>query len=126
MSKRKNVSIIMVTIIIYVFNQMFKNTIPVISLKWFMTCYFNDIIGSVTFIAYCNLIFAMGNKNIVKIWQIELLMLGCGIFWEYITPFFRKNTVSDIYDIGAYMFGGLIYWMIFKALAWKNHVCYDK
>lgn len=51
------------------------------------------------------------NKKLIKLWEIELLMLFCGLFWEYLTPLFRKNTVSDIFDVLAYMVGGLIYWM---------------
>lgn len=50
----------------------------------------------------------------IKLWRIELLMFFCGIFWEYIAPMFRANTVSDTWDMLAYMIGGFLYWIITK------------
>ena len=44
----------------------------------------------------------------------------CGTIWEYVTPLFRKNTVSDIGDIVAYMIGGIVYWLINKILIKRN------
>lgn len=111
MSKKKNLIIVGITVGLYVLNQIIKTKIPIEAIKWFMSCYFNDTIGGITFVAYCNLIFGFYNKKLIKLWEIELLMLFCGLFWEYLTPLFRKNTVSDIFDVLAYMVGGLIYWM---------------
>ena len=45
-------------------------------------------------------------------WQIEALLLLAGLFWEYVTPLFRENTVSDIWDVVAYMMGGFLYWIL--------------
>lgn len=39
-------------------------------------------------------------------------MFFSGVFWEYVTPIFRQNTVSDVWDILAYMAGGFMYWLI--------------
>lgn len=94
------------------FNQIVKNNISIDAVRWFMTCYFNDTIGGITFVAYCNVVFNFYDKELLKLWQIELLMFSCGVFWEYLTPLFRENTVSDIWDILAYMIGGFIYWAI--------------
>jgi len=79
-----------------------------------MSSYFNDIIGGMTFTAYTNIILSFRNITISKLWQIELLMLFCGIFWEFITPFYRVDTISDIWDIFAYMLGGLLYWIVIR------------
>lgn len=79
-----------------------------------MSCYFNDTVGGITFIAYCNLVFSFYCRKMIKLWQIELLMFFCGVFWEYLTPVFRKDTVTDVRDILAYMSGGFIYWVIMK------------
>lgn len=112
MSKKKNLIIIFITITLYIVNQNIKTRIPVEVIRWFMSCYFNDTIGGITFIAYCNIVFSFYERKMIKLWQIELLMFFCGFFWEYLTPLFRKDTVSDIFDIVAYMVGGLIYWII--------------
>ncbi|MBP3330820.1 MAG: hypothetical protein J6L89_08315 [Clostridia bacterium] len=64
--------------------------------------------------SYTNIITEFKKVRLIKLWQIELLLLGCGFFWEYITPLFRKETVSDMWDIAAYMLGGVIYWAVNK------------
>lgn len=112
--KKGNLFIIIITLILYGINQKVKMYIPFKYLKWFMTCYFNDVIGGMTFTAYCSIVFEYYHKQLKKLWHIELLMFSCGIFWEYITPLFRHNTVSDPYDILAYMLGGLLCWGVQK------------
>lgn len=112
MSKRKNLIIIGITVALYIVNQVIKTRIPIEAIRWFMSCYFNDTVGGITFMAYCNIVFSFYNREMLKLWQIELLMFFCGFFWEYLTPIFRANTVSDVYDICAYMVGGIIYWGI--------------
>ena len=79
-----------------------------------MCCYFNDFIGSITFVSYVNTVCSFKDYRLEKLWQIELLLFGSGIFWEYITPLFRKSTTTDIWDLLAYLLGGLSYWMITK------------
>lgn len=112
MKKKENLILIMIIFCLYVLNQNIKNIIPIKFIRWFAMCYFNDIIGSMGFIAYCNIITDFYNKEIRKLWQILTVLLCSGIFWEYITPLYRKDTITDVWDIGAYMFGGVIYWMI--------------
>ena len=104
--------LILVTLVLYGINQIFKQQIPWTGLRLFMCGYFNDIIGSITFLAYVNLVLSTRNLSMEKLWQIELMMLGCGFFWEVITPLFRKSTVSDFWDGVAYLFGGFLYWLI--------------
>ncbi len=114
MSKKKNLLIIGITIVLYITNQIIKTKIPIKPIRWFMSCYFNDTIGGITFLAYCNIVFSFYNRKIVKLWQMELLMFLSGLFWEYVTPIFRQNTVSDVWDIFAYMVGGFLYWLIIR------------
>lgn len=113
--RRKNFILILVTIVLYIINQCIKNKIPIEGIRWFMTCYFNDTIGGITFMAYCGLVFEHYHRRMTKLWQIILLMASCGFFWEYITPLFRTNTISDPWDILAYVCGGIIYWLIMRS-----------
>jgi len=112
--KQTNVLLIAITLILYIINQFTKTDIINPFIKWFMCCYYNDIIGSITFASYVNLVCSYREYCLSKLWQIELLLLGSGIFWEYVTPIFRKNTVTDIWDLFAYLFGGFLYWLIIK------------
>lgn len=114
MAKRKNILLISVTIVLYIINQCIKDKIPIYGVKWFMTCYFNDTMGGITFMAYCGLVSEHYHRRMTKLWQVVLLMTSCGFFWEYITPLFRPNTITDPWDILAYVCGGLIYWLIIR------------
>lgn len=114
MLRKNNFIIIGITILLYIINQILKNKIPIESIRWFMDCYFNDTIGGITFVAYCNIVFSFYNRKMIKLWQIEYLLFFAGLFWEYVTPIFRKNTVSDIWDVAAYMMGGFLYWLIVR------------
>lgn len=114
MAKKRNFLIIGITIILYTINQIIKSKIPINAIRWFMSCYFNDTIGGMTFSAYYNTVLAFRGKQMSKLWQIELLLFFAGLFWEYVTPIFRANTVSDICDVLAYMIGGVLYWLIIR------------
>lgn len=114
MAKRKNLILIFVTIILYTINQCIKNKIHINEIKWFMSCYFNDIVGGITFMAYCGIVFEHYRRKMTKLWQVIFLMVNCGFFWEYITPLFRPNTISDPWDILAYVCGGFIHWLIIR------------
>lgn len=114
MSRKNNLILISITLVLYLINQCLKTEIPIEPIRLFMSCYFNDMIGGITFCAYCSLMLSLCNKSINKLFQILLLMFFCGIFWEYVTPLFRLNTVSDPFDILAYILGGIIYWSLLK------------
>lgn len=47
-----------------------------------------------------------------KLFHILVFTFFCGIFWEYIVPLYREDTVSDLFDIMAYLLGTLIFWYI--------------
>lgn len=109
----KNIILILITLVIYAINQNVKMGIANDAIRWFMTCYFNDMIGGITFTAYCCIFVELYKGSIIKLHQIEVILFLSGVFWEYITPLYR-NTISDPWDIAAYMFGGLLYWVIIK------------
>lgn len=98
----------------YCLNQITKENINNEILSIFMCGYFNDIIGSITFMAYINIVLDLKQLNIHKLHHIIMVMLGCGFFWEVITPIFRKSTVADFWDAVAYLCGGILYWLILK------------
>ena len=38
------------------------------------------------------------------------------MFWEYVTPLYRKKSVSDWLDVFAYVLGGITYWFIVRMI----------
>lgn len=114
MHGKNNIGLICMTLLLYVLNQIYKTSFENEAIRWFMCCYFNDIIGGVTFLAYTNLMLKFQRLELKKLHHIEAYMLMCGLFWEYITPLFRADTVSDIWDVAAYIGGGMLYWGIMR------------
>ena len=47
-------------------------------------------------------------------------MFCCGVFWEYVTPLFRVETVSDPFDILTYIVGGILYWLLSMCIIHKK------
>lgn len=112
---KKNIFLIIITVSFYLINQVFKYNYSNVYVNWFMTCYFNDIVGSIAFIAYCNILLEYRLYNHLKLNQIIALLFLCGLFWEYIAPLFISYSISDPLDVVAYISGGLIYyWLITK------------
>ena len=114
MTRKLNIWIIVITLILYTINQCTKEKICNEAISLFMCGYFNDIVGSITFMAYVNALLEFKQLSINKLWQISLIMLICSFFWEIITPLFRTSTVADFWDAVAYLIGGFFYWLILK------------
>ena len=90
-------------------------------IKWFFSGYLNDILGSVIFLLYLCLVQSfLKRKYIFRFVHIVIITFFCGILWEYLTPVYRPDTVSDPWDILAYMFGGVLFWYVFNGKSLMN------
>ena len=110
----KNDGIIIICLLMYVANQLTKNKIPVPLISFFAKNYFNDVVCGCLVVAFSNHIlkyYKNGEYRIKKLYFVLLFVLVCGIFWEFIIPFIRKNSTSDYVDIFAYLVGGILYWV---------------
>lgn len=88
----------------------------------FFSGYLNDILGTVVFLLYlCIVRSVLKIQYRFKLVHVVIITLVCGIIWEYLTPFYRNDTVSDPWDILAYMFGGILFWYIFKGKTLMNN-----
>jgi hypothetical protein len=84
----------------------------------FVNGYFNDGIAGLLLPSYTNIIwFLFSPKDreyyFTKLWVIITLMFGAGVFWEFFSPLYCE-TVTDNWDILAYVTGGIVYWVIIK------------
>lgn len=65
------------------------------------------------FSSYVNIILYIKKyPPITKISHIFIMMLCCGLFWEYVCPIFLDYSVSDFFDVIAYILGGGLYYCI--------------
>lgn len=93
-------------------------------IDYFLHCYFNDVVGTVCFFLILSLLlsFKEGKRVVFKLYHIEIIIIASGLFWEFITPLYRKDCTTDPFDIGAYVAGSLIFWYIFNGKSLINHI----
>lgn len=111
---KKNMAAAAVTFGLYLINRRVR-TMAGGAAGFFLRCYFNDIVGSITFMSLVNIVLLfLGFRGITDLLRTEGLLLAAGLFWEYGAPLLRSDTVSDPFDILAYMLGGLLYLLIIR------------
>lgn len=96
-------------------------------IMYFLNGYLNDILGTVVFLLYLCIVLSFLNKNFTfRLIHVELMVLICGILWEYVTPLYRIDTVSDPFDILAYTVGGLLFWYACNGNSLMNDINTEK
>ena len=76
----------------------------------FLSSYGADVLAGAWILCFLNLVMVWsGRKPVRRISLALLFVLGCGVFWEYVTPLYLSRAVSDPLDVAAYLAGGLIY-----------------
>ena len=93
-----------------VLNKQFHFSSANACLDSFFHCYFNDLIGSFSFCAFCNYLLHFCEKSLDRYWKIIALMVFCGFIWEVVTPYFRLDSVGDLFDFICYITGGSLYY----------------
>jgi hypothetical protein len=91
---------------LYFINNTLLST-PTNIIERFNAYYLNDMLAPILFLAYINI--ALYIRSFKDIMTVTLL---AGLFWEYVSPLFKANSVSDPLDICAYMMGGIIFYII--------------
>lgn len=106
----KELLFIIPMMIVYVLNRLFKNYIDIPVIGYLCRCHLNDFIGGGVFLCYINILLIMckqkPNHSIIFVLIMTLLASVC---WEYIAPIFLVYSVSDPYDVAAYILGGIFY-----------------
>ena len=51
-------------------------------------------------------------KALTKLLPCLGLSLVCGLFWEYAAVLYLPHSVSDVWDIAAYMSGAAVWWLL--------------
>lgn len=53
------------------------------------------------------LLAAAGRSLRLRFLPVSAFLLGCGLFWEYVTPLYLPRSVSDPRDVLAVWLGGM-------------------
>ena len=105
-----------ITIFLYALNNLFFKRMTEGAFYYFFVGYFNDLICPLFFISYVNIILSFIHKRISNLVHIILLCLICGLVWEFVAPFLKKDSVTDVFDLVCYCWGGSLYWLIHKII----------
>lgn len=75
----------------------------------FFAWYFHDILAGAMILSLANLLLSAGRlPPLTKVLPAAAFLLGCGLFWEYVSPLLISGSVSDPLDLLAYLAGGLV------------------
>lgn len=67
--------------------------------------------------SYTNVLFLIfRNKPFIDLSKILLLIIGAGCYWEFVGPFLKTTSVTDVFDLLSYLTGSLFYYFSFKKI----------
>lgn len=115
-SKQRDTSILVCVLFLYGLNRfVFRKVVDIAIISYLLKCHFNDWLGGIFIIAYINNLLQHSKYKRYKINTLPcaiLINILCGIVWEFVGPYIFHHGVSDLYDIVAYILGGITYIMI--------------
>lgn len=112
---RKNLSLIIICLILFVINTLFLKKMNFETLNSFFRGYLNDLLAPIIFLSFMNLLLKnILNIEINKAIYLFIITLFISFIWEYMAIFVKNNAVFDYLDIIVYLLGCLIYYIIIK------------
>ena len=60
-------------------------------------------------------------RPVERIFPASLFLLGCGLFWEVLTPLYLPRSVGDPWDVLAVWLGGLALLVLWRRLDRPRH-----
>ena len=72
-------------------------------------------------LSFVNIVLLYTGKTLVKLWQVLLFTLACGLLWEFGTLLVPEgisglpSATLDPIDFVFYFAGGLLFWLVNKA-----------
>ena len=101
-------------LLLYILNKFYLRDL----LNWsFGKYYLNDVLAGLLIVGIVNILSIYGNQRrllLIRLPRILVFTFLCGVFWEYITPLYLHYSISDPFDVVAYMFGGFCYWIVIR------------
>lgn len=77
-------------------------------LRDLLAWYGADFLAGGLMLCILNALLALTRRPPVRCFgAATLFLLGCGLFWEYVTPLYLSRSVGDPWDLLAYWLGGM-------------------
>ena len=115
-----NAVLIFVVLVLYLLNNNYFKSHTTGITRYFLVCYFNDLICPLLFFSYANLLLLTVDKEITQVWLTCLVGLCASCFWEFGAPYIKSTAITDPIDIAFYLAGSIIYWRILRCVR-KTH-----
>lgn len=85
-----------------------------IALPWFVNNYLNDILSIplTLFIILAIIRLCRGSSYLLSTAMISSVVLYYAIYFEYYLPQHNPRYTSDIFDVGCYAMGGVVFYLL--------------
>ena len=71
-----------------------------------------DALAGTLMLCVVNILLALaGRPPLRRFAAVTLFLLGCGLFWEVVTPLYLLRSVGDSRDVLACWLGGMALWL---------------
>lgn len=105
-------------VLFYSNNLVLKQAVPpdATLLSLLVHNHLNDFLGGIAFLGYTNLLLDLvrPSARICRLPFCLAYIFLCGLFWEYLAPFFVPGSIADPLDLAAYVFGSAVYWCLLR------------
>lgn len=108
-----NIIFLLVVFVIYIVNQ---NIIKGLTDNVIVHSYLNDLLAMNLLLPFSNILLWSKGKGIYSLKNIYIFTLLVGIEWEYVTPLYKGDSISDLKDIVAYFLGATLYYILYKTI----------
>lgn len=76
-----------------------------------------DFLAGGLMVCLLSALLELSDRRPLRRWvSASAFLLGCGLFWEYVTPLYLARSVSDPWDLLAVWLGGMGMLLIFKVI----------
>lgn len=100
---------------LYVLNRFCLIPVTTGMLHDLLAWYGADCLAGALMLCFVNFLLLEANRPpLHRFWAVTGFLLGCGLFWEVITPLYLVRSVGDPWDIAACWLGGAAIWLIYS------------
>ena len=102
-----------IAFLIYMLNRFLLKSLNLPIISYILKNHFNDFLGGFIFCCYINALLYFSHKKMINnFWILIIFMFLVSISWEFIFPLFLDYSISDWFDVVAYLLGTILYYLL--------------
>ena len=106
---RSHGAIILTIILLGAINQLLLRYNVPGSFGIFLDYYCNDVLAAILILVWTDALLSLRDQRLDNYFHIFLITGTIALFWEYITPLYHTGSTTDLWDLVAYLSGGIIF-----------------